>query len=70
MCRNICEPLYELYGLFRSFSFQDDLIETSSDEESGLQEEKRSGSVVDVEDLGNIMNSAKKAKVRLCPPAQ
>ncbi|KAE8294973.1 S-adenosyl-L-methionine-dependent tRNA 4-demethylwyosine synthase [Larimichthys crocea] len=45
-------------------SSEDDLIETSSDEESGLQEEKRSGSVVDVEDLGNIMNSAKKAKSR------
>ncbi|TKS80653.1 S-adenosyl-L-methionine-dependent tRNA 4-demethylwyosine synthase [Collichthys lucidus] len=45
-------------------SSEDELIETSSDEESGLQEEKRSGSVVDVEDLGNIMNSAKKAKSR------
>ncbi|TMS07725.1 S-adenosyl-L-methionine-dependent tRNA 4-demethylwyosine synthase [Larimichthys crocea] len=48
----------------QSNSSEDDLIETSSDEESGLQEEKRSGSVVDVEDLGNIMNSAKKAKSR------
>lgn len=40
-------------------------MESSSDEdESSLQDEKN-GSVVDMEDLGNIMNSAKKAKVRL-----
>uniref|UniRef100_A0A4W6CWS1 S-adenosyl-L-methionine-dependent tRNA 4-demethylwyosine synthase TYW1 n=1 Tax=Lates calcarifer TaxID=8187 RepID=A0A4W6CWS1_LATCA len=40
----------------------EELIESSSDEdESGLQDEKKSGSVVDMEDLGNIMNSAKKA---------
>uniref|UniRef100_A0A7N6BSW9 S-adenosyl-L-methionine-dependent tRNA 4-demethylwyosine synthase TYW1 n=1 Tax=Anabas testudineus TaxID=64144 RepID=A0A7N6BSW9_ANATE len=43
-----------------------DLMETSSDEEgSGLEDEKKTGSVVDMEDLGNIMNSVKKAKVRL-----
>lgn len=42
-------------------------MESSSDEEeSGLQDEEKSGSVVDMEDLGNIMNSAKKAKVSLC----
>lgn len=42
-------------------------MESSSDgEESGLQDEKKAGSMVDMEDLGNIMNSAKKAKVRLC----
>uniref|UniRef100_A0A4W6CWI6 S-adenosyl-L-methionine-dependent tRNA 4-demethylwyosine synthase TYW1 n=1 Tax=Lates calcarifer TaxID=8187 RepID=A0A4W6CWI6_LATCA len=41
----------------------EELIESSSDEdESGLQDEKKSGSVVDMEDLGNIMNSAKKSK--------
>lgn len=50
-----------------SFSFQEDLMETSSDEDESVQlDEKRSGSVVDMEDLGNIMNSVKKAKVRLC----
>nr|XP_046245829.1 S-adenosyl-L-methionine-dependent tRNA 4-demethylwyosine synthase TYW1 isoform X2 [Scatophagus argus] len=44
-------------------SSEEDLIESSSDEEeSGLQDEKKSGSVVDMEDLGNIMNGAKKAK--------
>lgn len=41
-------------------------MESSSDEEeSALQDKKRSGSVVDVEDLGNIMNNVKKAKVSL-----
>ncbi|XP_017292651.1 S-adenosyl-L-methionine-dependent tRNA 4-demethylwyosine synthase TYW1 [Kryptolebias marmoratus] len=40
-----------------------DLIDSSSDDdESGFLDEKRSGSVVDVEDLGNIMSSVKKAK--------
>ncbi|XP_037631700.1 LOW QUALITY PROTEIN: S-adenosyl-L-methionine-dependent tRNA 4-demethylwyosine synthase TYW1 [Sebastes umbrosus] len=43
-------------------SSEEDLMESSSDEdESSLQDEKN-GSVVDMEDLGNIMNSAKKAK--------
>ncbi|KAG7217591.1 hypothetical protein INR49_021277 [Caranx melampygus] len=41
----------------------DALIESSSDDdESSLQDEKKSRSVVDMEDLGNIMNSVKKAK--------
>lgn len=44
---------------------QGDLIESSSDEEPGLQEEQNSASVLDMEDLGTIMNRAKKAKVRL-----
>ncbi|XP_068614813.1 S-adenosyl-L-methionine-dependent tRNA 4-demethylwyosine synthase TYW1-like [Brachionichthys hirsutus] len=41
---------------------EEDLMESSSDGESELQDEKNSGSVFDVEDLGNIINSAKKAK--------
>uniref|UniRef100_A0A673C075 S-adenosyl-L-methionine-dependent tRNA 4-demethylwyosine synthase TYW1 n=1 Tax=Sphaeramia orbicularis TaxID=375764 RepID=A0A673C075_9TELE len=42
---------------------EEDLMESSSDEdESGLQEGKKS--VVDMEDLGDIMTSVKKAKVR------
>ncbi|KAI9542180.1 hypothetical protein NQZ68_022233, partial [Dissostichus eleginoides] len=46
-------------------SSEEDLMESSSDEEeSGLQDEKTSGSVVDMEDLGNIMNSVKRAKAR------
>lgn len=41
---------------------QDELMESSSDEEeSGLQDEKKT--VFDVEDLGNMMNRTKKAKV-------
>ncbi|KAM8768579.1 S-adenosyl-L-methionine-dependent tRNA 4-demethylwyosine synthase TYW1 [Acanthopagrus schlegelii] len=44
-------------------SSEEELMESSSDdEESGQQREKKSASVVDVEDLGNIMNSVKKAK--------
>ncbi|XP_054883755.1 S-adenosyl-L-methionine-dependent tRNA 4-demethylwyosine synthase TYW1 isoform X2 [Poeciliopsis prolifica] len=43
---------------------QVELIESSSEEEgeSGLSDEKTSRSLVDVEDLGNIMNNVKKAK--------
>ncbi|KAF7656138.1 hypothetical protein LDENG_00045850 [Lucifuga dentata] len=42
---------------------EEELLESSSDDEdSPLSEEKKSGSVVDVEDLGSIMNSVKKAK--------
>ncbi|XP_029964888.1 S-adenosyl-L-methionine-dependent tRNA 4-demethylwyosine synthase TYW1 isoform X2 [Salarias fasciatus] len=48
----------------QNHSSEEDLMESSSDEdESGLQERKP-GSVVDVEDLGNIMSSVKKAKSR------
>lgn len=43
-------------------SMEDDLVESSSDEEdSGLLDERK-GPVVDMEDLGNIMNGVKKAK--------
>lgn len=46
-----------------SLLLQDELMESSSDEdESAQQDEKKS--VVDVEDLGNLMTSARKAKVR------
>ncbi|XP_008301206.1 S-adenosyl-L-methionine-dependent tRNA 4-demethylwyosine synthase TYW1, partial [Stegastes partitus] len=47
----------------RNNSSEEELIESSSDEdESGPSGERKSGSVVDMEDLGNIMNSVKKAK--------
>uniref|UniRef100_A0A3B5LPT7 Flavodoxin-like domain-containing protein n=1 Tax=Xiphophorus couchianus TaxID=32473 RepID=A0A3B5LPT7_9TELE len=50
------------------FLFQVELIESSSEEEeSGLSGEKMSRSVVDMEDLGNIMNNVKRAKVRFHP---
>uniref|UniRef100_A0A667YLC7 tRNA 4-demethylwyosine synthase (AdoMet-dependent) n=1 Tax=Myripristis murdjan TaxID=586833 RepID=A0A667YLC7_9TELE len=49
-------------------NFEAELVESSSDEEeSALPEESQSGSVVDVEDLGRIMNSVRKAKVSLQP---
>lgn len=48
------------------FLVQGELIESSSDEdESGLQDEKQSGSVLDMEDLGNIMNRLHQKKVCL-----
>uniref|UniRef100_A0A8C6WMZ8 S-adenosyl-L-methionine-dependent tRNA 4-demethylwyosine synthase TYW1 n=1 Tax=Neogobius melanostomus TaxID=47308 RepID=A0A8C6WMZ8_9GOBI len=51
--------------LFCIYHIQEDLFESSSDEEeSGLQDEKK-GPVVDMEDLGIIMNGVKKAKVKL-----
>uniref|UniRef100_A0A8C5E2Q1 tRNA 4-demethylwyosine synthase (AdoMet-dependent) n=1 Tax=Gouania willdenowi TaxID=441366 RepID=A0A8C5E2Q1_GOUWI len=42
-------------------SSEEELMETSSDEEQS--DERTSGSVVDVEDLGNLMDSVKKSKV-------
>lgn len=50
---------------FCYYPLQEDLMESSSDEESGLQDGKNSTSVLDMEDLGTIMKRAKKAKVRL-----
>lgn len=49
---------------FCYYPLQEDLMESSSDEESGLQDEKNSASLLDMEDLGTIMKRAKKAKVR------
>ncbi|CAG12739.1 unnamed protein product, partial [Tetraodon nigroviridis] len=47
-------------------SSEGELIESSSDEdESGLQDENQSGSVLDMEDLGNIMNRVNQKKVCL-----
>ncbi|XP_072308721.1 S-adenosyl-L-methionine-dependent tRNA 4-demethylwyosine synthase TYW1 [Eucyclogobius newberryi] len=45
----------------QSINTEEDIFETSSDEESDLQDERKSP-VVDMEDLGNIMNRVKKAK--------
>lgn len=64
ICPWACLTLFWCFW-FCLFWFQEELIESSSDdEESGPQDEEKSASVVDVEDLGNIMNSVKKAKVR------
>ncbi|XP_038141891.1 S-adenosyl-L-methionine-dependent tRNA 4-demethylwyosine synthase TYW1 isoform X2 [Cyprinodon tularosa] len=55
----------EQKAVMQENSSEMDLIESSSEEEeSVLPDEKASRSVVDVEDLGNIMNNVKKAKVR------
>lgn len=43
-------------------SSEEDLMESSSDEDESDLQEKKSGSVVDMEDLGNIMDSVKKSK--------
>ncbi|XP_076591832.1 S-adenosyl-L-methionine-dependent tRNA 4-demethylwyosine synthase TYW1 [Chaetodon auriga] len=57
------EEVGEEEAALQNVSSEEDLMESSSDEEeSGMQDEKRSGSVVDMEDLGNIMSSVKKAK--------
>lgn len=40
-----------------------ELLESSSDPESGGEEENAHGSVIDMEDLGTVMNHMKKAKV-------
>uniref|UniRef100_A0A672LQ32 tRNA 4-demethylwyosine synthase (AdoMet-dependent) n=1 Tax=Sinocyclocheilus grahami TaxID=75366 RepID=A0A672LQ32_SINGR len=41
---------------------EEELMESSSDAESSAEEEKSRGSVIDMEDLGNVMNRMKKAK--------
>lgn len=41
---------------------EEKLVDSSSDEESAGPDKTRPGSVIDVEDLGNIINSLKKAK--------
>lgn len=42
-------------------------MESSSDAESLAEEDKSHGSVIDMEDLGNVMNRMKKAKVKTQP---
>uniref|UniRef100_A0A671Q4X9 tRNA 4-demethylwyosine synthase (AdoMet-dependent) n=1 Tax=Sinocyclocheilus anshuiensis TaxID=1608454 RepID=A0A671Q4X9_9TELE len=46
---------------------EEELMESSSDAESSAEEEKSRGSVIDMEDLGNVMNRMKKAKVKTKP---
>lgn len=48
----------------------EDLFETTSEEESGAEEDGSRNSVIDVEDLGKIMGHMKKAKVLLLEQAQ
>uniref|UniRef100_A0A8C8D1F3 tRNA-yW synthesizing protein 1 homolog (S. cerevisiae) n=1 Tax=Oncorhynchus tshawytscha TaxID=74940 RepID=A0A8C8D1F3_ONCTS len=46
----------------RNYSMKEELVESSSDKETAGSEENSPGSVIDVEDLGNILNGIKKAK--------
>ncbi|XP_067864248.1 S-adenosyl-L-methionine-dependent tRNA 4-demethylwyosine synthase TYW1 isoform X2 [Heptranchias perlo] len=43
-------------------SGEEELFETTSEEESGVEDETGAASVIDVEDLGNVMNNMKRAK--------
>ncbi|XP_062275232.1 S-adenosyl-L-methionine-dependent tRNA 4-demethylwyosine synthase TYW1 [Scomber scombrus] len=62
-CKNKKIDRQEEEAALQNNSSEEDLLESSSDEEdSAMQDEKKPGSVVDMEDLGNIMNSVKKAK--------
>lgn len=54
---------FEQY-ISKALMFQEEeLFESSSEEESGTEDHQSLTSVVDVEDLGNIMNHVKKEKV-------
>lgn len=66
MCEIFDEP-FNTQSLFSVvFVLQGELMESSSDEEeSGPQDEEQPGSVLDMEDLGHIINRVSKAKV--CP---
>lgn len=44
---------------------QAELVETTSEEEADAEEVGSTNSVIDVEDLGNVMSHMKKAKVPL-----
>lgn len=44
---------------------QAELVETTSEEEADAEEVGGTNSVIDVEDLGNVMSHMKKAKVPL-----
>lgn len=50
------------HSLAQKNSSEEELMESSSDDESSGEEEHSHGSVIDMEDLGNVMNSMKKAK--------
>uniref|UniRef100_A0A671PQP3 S-adenosyl-L-methionine-dependent tRNA 4-demethylwyosine synthase TYW1 n=1 Tax=Sinocyclocheilus anshuiensis TaxID=1608454 RepID=A0A671PQP3_9TELE len=55
------------HSLAEKNNSEEELMESSSDAESSSEEEKSHGSVIDVEDLGNVMNHMKKAKVKTKP---
>lgn len=80
LCLTLSLPFLLQYLFFKSRVFgssslppslQEELLESSDDEDDSTRsDEKQSGSVIDLEDLGSIMTSVKKAKVRHHAPAQ
>ncbi|XP_016393454.1 S-adenosyl-L-methionine-dependent tRNA 4-demethylwyosine synthase [Sinocyclocheilus rhinocerous] len=56
------EEAEDSHSLAEKNNSEEELMESSSDAESSSEEEKFHGSVIDVEDLGNVMNHMKKAK--------
>lgn len=78
LCTCATELLEVTLGLFSGFLFntadmhfflwslmQAELVETTSEEEADAEEVGGTNSVIDVEDLGNVMSHMKKAKVPL-----
>ncbi|XP_067307202.1 S-adenosyl-L-methionine-dependent tRNA 4-demethylwyosine synthase TYW1 [Pseudorasbora parva] len=56
------EEAEDSHSLSEKNNSEEELMESSSDAESSAEEEKSHGSVIDMEDLGNVMNRMKKAK--------
>ncbi|XP_073688928.1 S-adenosyl-L-methionine-dependent tRNA 4-demethylwyosine synthase TYW1-like, partial [Garra rufa] len=56
------EEAEDSHSIAEKNNSEDELMESSSDAESSTEEEKSHGSVIDMEDLGNVMNRMKKAK--------
>uniref|UniRef100_A0A8C1PUW0 tRNA 4-demethylwyosine synthase (AdoMet-dependent) n=1 Tax=Cyprinus carpio TaxID=7962 RepID=A0A8C1PUW0_CYPCA len=61
------EEAEDSHSLAEKNNSEEELMESSSDAESSAEEEKSHGSVIDMEDLGNVMNRMKKAKVKTKP---
>ncbi|KAG9265240.1 S-adenosyl-L-methionine-dependent tRNA 4-demethylwyosine synthase isoform X1 [Astyanax mexicanus] len=61
-CKNKKEHQQEAVDEHQEKHSSEELFESSSDSESAGEEEKAHGSVIDMEDLGNVMNHMKKAK--------
>ncbi|NP_001070624.2 S-adenosyl-L-methionine-dependent tRNA 4-demethylwyosine synthase TYW1 [Danio rerio] len=59
------EEAEDNHSLAEKNNSEEELMESSSDEESSSEDEKSHGSVIDMEDLGNVMNHMKKAKQRM-----
>ncbi|XP_034025486.1 LOW QUALITY PROTEIN: S-adenosyl-L-methionine-dependent tRNA 4-demethylwyosine synthase TYW1-like [Thalassophryne amazonica] len=62
-CKNNEDVQNEEKTPLQNNNSEDELLESSSDEESNLPDGEKSHSVVDVEDLGSIMNTVKNVKI-------